>query len=165
MAIYRAQIAQIGSARPELTEWLTETLGHEISHREAFHTAMVERSVTPCGALAVWSLGGTALGRLMALLGPYGVMVCTAAVERTVHRHLQEQVTFLSGYDDELADLIREIQKEENEHLNYAEARHDPNGLAARALSILVAGATELLIAASTQGSSLGLTGRIKASH
>lgn len=165
MAIYRAQIAQLGGARPELTEWLNETLGHEMGHKEAFRAAMVERSVTPCGALAVWSVGGSMLGRSMALLGPYGVMICTAAVERTVHRHLQEQVAFLSGYDDALADLIREIQKEENDHLNYAEARHNPNSLIARTLSLLVAGATVLLIMASTQGSSVGLTGRIKARH
>lgn len=163
MAIYRAQIAQLGNTRPELTRWLNETLGHEIQHKEAFRAAMEARSVTPCGALAVWSVGGSALGRSMALLGPYGVMICTAAVERTVHRHLQDQVAFLSGYDDRLADLIREIQKEENEHLSYAEAHHDPNGLLAKALSSFVAGATALLIMASTQGSSVGLTDRIKA--
>jgi ubiquinone biosynthesis monooxygenase Coq7 len=165
MAIYRAQIAQLGNNRPDLTKWLQETLGHEVQHKEAFRVAMEERSVTPCGALAVWSIGGSILGRSMALLGPYGVMICTAAVERTVHRHLQDQVAFLSGYDDGLADLIREIQKEENDHLHYAEAHHDPNGLLAKALSSFVAGATALLIMASTQGSSIGLADRIKARH
>jgi ubiquinone biosynthesis monooxygenase Coq7 len=165
MAIYRAQIAQLGHTQPELTKWLSETLGHEIRHREAFRAAMVERSVTPCGALAVWSVGGSVLGRSMALLGPYGVMICTAAVERTVHRHLQDQVAFLSGYDDALAGLIREIQKEENDHLHYAEAHHNPNGLLAKALSSFVAGATALLIMASTQGSSVGLADRINARH
>ena len=162
MAIYRAQIAQLGCTRPELTRWLNETLGHEISHREAFRAAMAERSVTSCGSLAVWSVGGSVLGRSMALLGPYGVMICTAAVERTVHRHLQDQVAFLSGYDDALADLIRMIQKEENDHLRYAEARHNSHGLLAKALSSLVAGATALLIMASTQGSSVGLADRIR---
>ena len=112
IAIYRAQIAQLGGARPELAHWLNETLGHENNHREAFRVAMVERSVMPCGALAVWSVGGSLLGRSMALLGPYGVMICTAAVERTVHRHLEDQIAFLSGYDDALARLIREIQRE-----------------------------------------------------
>lgn len=165
MAIYRAQIAQLGNTRPELSKWLNETLGHEIQHKEAFRAAMEERSVTPCGALAVWSIGGSVLGRSMALLGPYGVMICTAAVERTVHRHLQDQVAFLSGYDDGLADLIREIQKEENDHLRYAEAHHNTDGLLAKALSSFVEGATALLIMASTQGSSFGLTDRIRARH
>jgi ubiquinone biosynthesis monooxygenase Coq7 len=162
MAIYRAQMAQLGNKRPELTRWLNETLTHETNHRERFRAAMADRSVTPCGALAVWSVGGSLLGRSMAMFGPFGVMVCTAAVERTVHRHLNDQVVFLSGYDDALANLIREIQIEENEHLEYAEARHNPAGLFARLLSSLVAGATELLIMASTQGSSIGLSRRIR---
>jgi hypothetical protein len=70
IAIYRAQIAQLGNTRPELTKWLNETLGHEIQHKESFRAAMEERSVTPCGALAVWSVGGSVLGRSTALLGP-----------------------------------------------------------------------------------------------
>jgi ubiquinone biosynthesis monooxygenase Coq7 len=163
IAIYRAQIAQLADREPELAAWLRETLAHEIRHRESFKSVMAERAVSPCGALAVWSIGGSVLGRSMALFGPFGVLICTAAVERTVHRHLQEQVAFLSGYDDALANLILEIQKEENEHLEYAEARHDPEGHLARMLSAFVAGATALLILASTQGSSLGLSRRMRA--
>ncbi|OYU70993.1 MAG: demethoxyubiquinone hydroxylase family protein [Alphaproteobacteria bacterium PA2] len=161
IAIYRAQIAQLGTRSAELTGWLNETLSHEIRHRDAFTAAMKERSVTPCGALAIWGIGGGALGRTMALLGPFGVMICTASVERVVHRHLQEQVAFLAVYDEGLADLIRDIQREENDHLEFAEAHHNPNSLVARALSLAVAGATALLILASTQGSSLGLTARL----
>jgi ubiquinone biosynthesis monooxygenase Coq7 len=78
-------------------------------------------------------------------------------VERTVHGHLDEQIAFLAGRDERLADLIREIQIEEDEHLAFAEARHDPRAFAARLLSAIVAAVTTILIALSTRGDSLRL--------
>ena len=103
------------------------------------------------------SIGGAALGRATALLGPLGIVVCTAAVERTVHGHLDEQIAFLAGRDERLTSLIREIQIEEDEHLAFAEARHDRHALGARLLSAFVSGATTFLIALSTRGNSLRL--------
>jgi ubiquinone biosynthesis monooxygenase Coq7 len=84
-------------------------------------------------------------------------MACTAAVERTVHGHLIEQALLLDGIDPELAALIRSIQVEEDEHLAYAEARHDPATPFAKVVSAIVSGATAALIALSTRGDSLRL--------
>jgi ubiquinone biosynthesis monooxygenase Coq7 len=162
IAIYSAQVARLRTGNPELAHWLQQTLDHEVKHRSAFQTAMQARKVAPCGALAIWSVGGALLGQITGFMGPFGVMVCTAAVERTVHRHLIEQAEFLSGYDDELAATIREIQTEEDEHLGYAEAHHRRDSLVAALLSSIIGGSTELLIYFSTQGSSFGLHRRMQ---
>lgn len=118
---------------------------------------MPTRAAKPCRMMFVWSFGGAALGTLTALCGRTGVFVCTAAVERTVHRHLVEQIAFLEHADPPLAQIVREILVEEDAHLAHAESHHNPDGLFARLLGALVSGATELLIFLSTRGDSLSL--------
>jgi ubiquinone biosynthesis monooxygenase Coq7 len=163
VAIYTAQIAQLGGRDPVLVAWLAETLAHEKRHRAAFLDAMPARTAKPCRALAVWNIGGALLGRLTALLGPLGVMVCTAAVERTVHAHLVDQARFLDRADPALATLVRDIQTEEDDHLAYAEARHDRGAAVARVVAVLVSVATETLIALSTRGDSWRLNRALRA--
>jgi ubiquinone biosynthesis monooxygenase Coq7 len=157
VSIYNAQRAYLADSSSDLQGWLTETLGHEARHRSMFSQAMPSRSAKPCRALGVWSVGGRILGGATALLGKRAVMICTAAVERTVHAHLEEQARFLDRYDPELAAIIRAVKVDEDEHLAYAEARHDRRTLPARALSFVIAIATETLIAISTRGDSLSL--------
>jgi ubiquinone biosynthesis monooxygenase Coq7 len=100
---------------------------------------------------------------MTAILGRRGVIVCTAAVERTVHRHLAEQIAYVSGRDEELADGIRKVQVEENEHLAFAEARHDPRALLARLLSGPISAITEVLMFLATRGDSLRLNAALRA--
>src|SRR5262245_13732402 len=102
MAIYSAQLSHARRKYPDLVPWLEETLRHETRHRSAFRGAMDQRGVTPCGALAIWSVGGSILGAATAAFGRTGVYVCTAAVERTVRRHLEEQATYLDTADTSL---------------------------------------------------------------
>lgn len=52
---------------------------------------------------------------------------------------------------------MRDILIEEDAHLAHAEAHHNARGLFARALSAIVAAATETLIFLSTRGDSLRL--------
>ncbi len=155
--IYSAQLARARRAFPDLAPWLEETLGHELRHRARFRDAMPARGAKPCRMMFVWSFGGAMLGAITALLGRTGVYVCTAAVERTVHRHLIEQAAFLDRNDAELAALVRDILVEEDAHLAAAETGHDASKMLPRALSMLVAGATETLIFLSTRGDSLRL--------
>jgi ubiquinone biosynthesis monooxygenase Coq7 len=164
ISIYSAQLAHLGARHTDLRTWLEETLAHERAHREAFRGSMQDRHVTPCGALAVWSVGGWVLGCLTALLGRRGVMACTAAVERAVHGHLEEQIAFLLHTDPTLAALVQEIQKEEMEHLSYAEDRIPPGSITARLVEPLIAVCTNALIALSTQGVSLTLNGELRRS-
>ena len=157
VAIYSAQIARLSKSNPALGDWLAETLTHEQDHRAVFREAMPARSAKPCRAMWIWGIGGAWLGHLTAMLGASAVMACTAAVERTVHGHLLEQARFLDPIDPELAALVRLIQVEEDEHLAYAEARHDGATLSAKVVSGVVSASTEVLIALSTRGDSLRL--------
>lgn len=157
MAIYSAQLNRARRSYPDLVPWLEETLGHETRHRAAFRLAMKARDVTPCGALTIWSVGGSVLGAATAAFGRTGIYVCTAAVERTVRRHLVEQAAYLDVTDPSLAALVRDILIEEDQHLHHADIRHNRNGIGARALGAAVAAATEILIWLSTQGATLAL--------
>lgn len=157
VSIYEAQLAQIGNRDAELVRWLEATLAHEKDHRAAFREAMPSRSAKPCRALGVWSVGGWVLGRASALMGRTGVLACTAAVERTVHVHLQEQIAFLGTNDPALSQVVEDIQRDELDHLAYAETNLPPNSLLARVLSPIIAATTEALIALSTRGDSFRL--------
>jgi 3-demethoxyubiquinol 3-hydroxylase len=163
IAIYGAQISRAKSRYPDLLPWLEETLGHEKKHRDAFLALMSARAVTPCPVAGIWSAGGAVLGFVTALFGRFGVVVCTAAVERTVHKHLIEQIAYLEGRDDALADGIRQVQVEEDAHLAFAEANHDPSSLFARFLSMAVEVVTEILIWLATRGDSARLGAVLRA--
>lgn len=157
IAIYGAQISRAKSRYPDLLPWLEETLGHEKKHRDTFLALMSARAITPCPVAGIWSVGGALLGFVTALFGRFGVVVCTAAVERTVHKHLVEQIAYLKGRDDALADGIRQVQVEEDAHLAFAQANHDPRSPFARFLSVLVEVVTEILIWLATRGDSARL--------
>jgi ubiquinone biosynthesis monooxygenase Coq7 len=163
VSIYTAQIARIGASHPELHAWLSDTVGHERAHRSAFAEAMPSRAAKPCRALGVWSLGGWALGSITALLGRTGVLACTAAVERTVHGHLQEQIAFLGRRDKELAALVELILREELSHLAFAEANLVSGSKLTPLFSTVIAFATEVLIAISTRGDSIRLRRTLRA--
>ena len=163
IAIYGAQISRAKSRYPDLLPWLEETLGHEKKHRDTFLALMSTRAVTPCPVAGIWSAGGSVLGFVTALFGRRGVVVCTAAVERTVHKHMVEQIVYLQGRDDALADGIRQVQVEEDAHLAFAEANHDPRAPFARFLSALVAVVTEILIWLATRGDSVRLGAVLRA--
>jgi ubiquinone biosynthesis monooxygenase Coq7 len=157
VAIYSAQLSNARRFHPDLVPWLEETLSHEQRHRSLFREAMPARAAKPCRMMFVWSFGGTFLGALTAACGQTGVYVCTAAVERTVRRHLVEQIAYLDRADPPLGLLVRTILVEEDAHLAHAEAYQTANNLLAHALRVLVSAATEMLIFLSTRGDSLRL--------
>lgn len=151
--IYGAQIALARNGVAHRA-FLTETIAHERVHCRRFRELMPSRGTRPCGALPLWGLGGSVLGALTAILGTNAVMICTEAVERTVHRHLNGQLVWLGAMDLELSEVIAAIQVEELGHLRHAIDAQNPKGKGARVLDALVAGATELLIWLSTYGAS-----------
>ncbi|WP_370337992.1 demethoxyubiquinone hydroxylase family protein [Parvularcula marina] len=162
VAIYSAQLARAKHAYPDLSPWLAETLNHEKEHRQRFFEAMPSRKAKPCRALSVWSIGGKLLGSFTALFGRSGIYICTAAVERTVHQHLEEQSEFLRRIDTPLAAIVNDIRAQEIEHLTYAEDRHNSTSLNARLLSAVIGAATECLILVSTRGDSFRLRSTLR---
>ena len=157
--IYGAQIAVARRRWPSLAPELQALLAHEREHVVTFLALMPERGTRPCGAMFLWGVGGTALGLATALLGRTAVLVCTEAVERTVHRHLDEQLEWLGGRDPELSAAIAAIQTQEEGHLAWAAERRPPPTAATRALERAVEAVVEALIWLSTQGES----GRLRA--
>jgi len=162
VSIYQAQLRGLDKADAELHAWLTETLNHERRHRTAFRDAMPLRGAKPCRALVIWKSGGSVLGWLSSAFGRVGVLVCTQAVEETVHRHLLEQISFLDRVDPELANVVRDILKEEVDHLLYARDRLSQRSRVLRMARALVGVATEALIAVSTRGDSFRLRRDLK---
>lgn len=157
ISIYSAQIKHLRAVDPETRLWLSETLAHEISHRQKFSEAMPSRMAKPCRALVVWSVGGKILGTITALLGQSAVMACTVAVERTVHGHLIDQINFLRSHDSELAGTVEAILEEELGHLSHAEAAVGSDELISGLIGPIVVAATEIMIAISTRGDALRL--------
>lgn len=150
--IYRAQIAVARLLYPAVAAFLEETVAHEVRHAARFRGLMPARATRPCGATPLWGLGGTALGLLTGLMGPNAMMICTEAVERTVHTHLGRQIDWLGGRDAELVRVIAEIRDEEVGHHDRARARKTADGRLLLALDGFVAALTRALIWCSTYG-------------
>ena len=152
--IYGAQIAVAQRLFPAIVLTLVQMRNDEIEHCRLFRSAMLERSARPCRVMALWSLGGFALGAVTALMGQRMVWICTEAVESTVHRHLQDQLRFLTDRDPQLHALILSIQEQELAHLHEAERRQtSPGPLRAVALPI-IGFLTDVMIWLSTWGDS-----------
>ena len=152
--IYSAQIAVASRLWPDVVPALAEMLDHEKRHCAAFRSAMPARGSRPCRVMSLWSLGGSLLGYLTALMGRQGIWACTAAVELTVHRHLDEQLQFLQGRDQELHTTILSIREEELAHLHHAEGQLDAPTRSRRALRAMISATTDVLIWLSTWGDS-----------
>jgi ubiquinone biosynthesis monooxygenase Coq7 len=160
--IYSRQI-QIARWRcPELLPRLIETLGHERSHKERFRALMPDRDAKPCRMMWVWGVGGAVLGALTGLLGARAVYACTDAVERTVHRHLADQMRHAESVDDQLHAALIVIDAEEREHLDWAAQGLGERRTLDRILHAAIGAATELLIWISTRGDSSRLAKELR---
>lgn len=99
-----------------------------------------------------WSWGGWLLGFVTALMGPQGVWACTAAVEKAVHRHLDDQLFFLKRRDFALYAIIGDIREEELSHLHHAEQNLTAYGPWMRGPRSAIGAATDTLIWLSSWG-------------
>ncbi|MDC9833437.1 demethoxyubiquinone hydroxylase family protein [Rhizobium binxianense] len=152
--IYRAQIWMARRLFPDIVPALCDMRNDEIEHCRLFRDAMPSRHAKPCRVMAFWSLGGYLLGFLTALGGRNMVWICTAPVESTVHRHLEDQLASLETRDPQLHGLIASIQEEELAHLSEAEKNQTRHGVSYALLLPIVAALTDLMIWLSTWGDS-----------
>lgn len=152
--IYSAQISVSAWRYPEVVPVLAEMLEHEKKHCEAFFAAMAPRHSRPCRVMPFWSYGGWLLGFITAMFGRQAIWVCTAAVEEAVHRHLDDQLEFLTTRDTELHGIISAIRVEELSHLHHVEAQIVSTAVPYRLLRRLISVVTDALIWLSTWGDS-----------
>lgn len=157
--IYRVQRLISRLRAPDLLPFLAEALTHEREHQARFRALMPDRQSKPCRMMWIWSVGGGLLGVVSALLGREAILACTAAVERTVHRHLEDQLKWAADNDPELHHTIRDIQIDELAHLEFAVTQRRTAGLAW--FDNLICGLTEALIWVSTRGDSHRLASQI----
>jgi 3-demethoxyubiquinol 3-hydroxylase len=120
ICIYQSQLAISRLLHPSCVEPLTEMLGHERQHYQRFDSILKARGIRHCHALALWALGGWLLGGFTALLGRRAIWVCTAAIENTVNAHLEHQVAFLRGKDEEILAAVEAIRRDEEAHEHHA---------------------------------------------
>jgi len=165
--IYTAQIAIARRLWPDVVPALDKMRADEIDHCAKFFAAMPARRSRPCRVMQLWSLGGYVLGAATALAGRRTIWICTAAVEETVHRHLDEQMHFLSPRDPGLHGVIASIRDEELAHLAHAETQlaAAPRSRSARALHHGIATVTEVLIWLSTWGDSTRMARALRAAR
>lgn len=152
--IYGAQIAVAQWLFPDIVPSLEDMRDDEIDHCRLFREAMPSRSAKPCRVMSLWSLGGYILGFLTALGGRNAVWICTEAVESTVHRHLEDQLTFPASRDQDLHALIASIQEQELAHLHEAENNQKRRGLLHAVLLPVIGRIADLMIWLSTWGDS-----------
>lgn len=162
--IYGAQIA-LSPRASDLRPFLVETQGHEREHLRRFQNLMPDRATRPCGVAPLWALGGAVLGAATGLMGRNAVLICTEAVERTVHRHLADQLVWLAKRDPEVFATVEDIQIEELSHLAYARSSQVPAGAWAKVLNAAVAITTDILIWASTYGASARMARDLRSSQ
>ena len=162
--IYEGQLIWARSRAVDLLPWLDRILQDEQRHRDAFARLMRERGIIPCRVLPAWGLGGWLLGFATGALGRSAILVATIAIERSVHRHMNDQLTWLAERDRDVSTEIRAIAVEENEHLESARASGPLVSGTMRALDVIVAAATEALIWISTYGVSARIARRISRS-
>lgn len=156
--IYGAQIAIARWRAPSLVPVLIEAREDEIGHRDFFAGELDKRGLVPCHMLSFWWTGGMILGIATALLGRDAILTCTEAVERTVHRHMDEQIRWLATHDADLAAGIAAIRDQEVEHLAEAQGA---GGRRPRWLDVPIAAATDALVWVSTYGASARLARRL----
>jgi ubiquinone biosynthesis monooxygenase Coq7 len=161
--IYTAQIGVSARRYPDVVPALADMLQHEKKHCAAFFAAMPQRQSRPCRIMSLWSWGGWLLGFATALMGRQAIWVCTAAVEAAVHRHLDDQLAFLSDRDAELHGIIVGIREEELSHLHHAESQITAFGPGGRLLRRLISDLTDALIWLSTWGDSTRMSGDLRA--
>jgi 3-demethoxyubiquinol 3-hydroxylase len=162
--IYSAQIAIARRLYPELVPTLQGMLDHEIEHRAVFAAAMPSRNARPCRVMALWALGGSLLGLVTALIGRDAIWTTTAAVEAAVHRHLDDQLHFLSSRDLILHQAIADIREEELSHLRAAEANISREASVLSVLRPTISAVTDALIWLSTWGDSTRMARDLEAS-
>jgi ubiquinone biosynthesis monooxygenase Coq7 len=125
---------------------LIEFRAHERKHRAIFLAELRRRGQRRCRSYWLCGIGGYVLGLLTALCGRAAIAATTAAVEKVVLRHLEQQLAALGDSDPPASEAISTIVAEEQEHHDRSEALAQAGGFWPRILTPVVTVSTELVI-------------------
>lgn len=146
VCIYRAQRWFARWRAPEMLPELDHFLEHERGHRARFGKELARRAQRRCRSYFWCGFGGFVLGAVTGIGGRNAIAATTVAIERVVLQHMREQVSELTGVDDEAVRALRQIILEEQEHHDLSAARLEPRGLWPKIIHPLVGASTHLVI-------------------
>jgi ubiquinone biosynthesis monooxygenase Coq7 len=146
ICIYTAQIHIARLTAPAIVAELVEFRSHEVRHRSIFLAELQRRGRPRCRSYWLCGIGGYFLGLITAICGRSAIAATTAAVEKVVLRHLQQQLVAL-GTSDPLATVaITAIVAEEQEHHDRSEALAKAGKFWPKVVAPVVTASTEFVI-------------------
>ncbi len=144
--IYRGQILVCRWRDKPSVPMLEEFLRHEMTHRAIFAGELNRRKVRRCRSYGLCGLGGYVLGVVTGLLGSSAVAATTAAVEKVVLRHLNDQLSYLRDTDERAYQAVSSIIADEKAHHDWARTSDTPSRFWMATLEPIVSMSTESVI-------------------
>ena len=146
ICIYTAQRWFARWRAPSMVAELDHFLQHERRHRDIFHAELQARGRKRCKSFHLCGLGGLFLGAVTGLAGKRAIAATTVAIERTVLRHMEEQLTALQTTDPNAHRAIETVIADEQEHHDQSQCHLPPGSLWMKIIDPLVAGSTATVI-------------------
>jgi ubiquinone biosynthesis monooxygenase Coq7 len=146
ICIYTAQIHVARWTARSMVPELVEFRSHELRHRSIFLAELQRRNRPRCRSYWLCGAGGYLLGFVMAICGRSAIAATTAAVEKVVLRHLQQQLTALGTSDPQATVAISAIISDEQEHHDRADTHAKAGWFWPKVISPIVTASTEFVI-------------------
>jgi ubiquinone biosynthesis monooxygenase Coq7 len=146
ICIYTAQIHIARLTTPAIVGELVEFRSHEIRHRSIFLAELQRRGRPRCRSYWLCGIGGYCLGLITAIFGRSAIAATTAAVEKVVLRHLQQQLDALGVSDPLATAAITAIVAEEQQHHDRSEELAKAGWFWPKVLAPVVTASTEFVI-------------------
>ena len=146
ICIYTAQIHIARLTAPALVEELVEFRTHELRHRSIFLAELQRRGRPRCRSYWLCGTGGYFLGLITAICGRSAIAATTAAVEKVVLRHLQQQLAALGASDPRATSAISAIVEDEQHHHDRSEALAKTGWFWPKVIAPVVTVSTEFVI-------------------
>ncbi|WP_082507598.1 demethoxyubiquinone hydroxylase family protein [Duganella sp. Root336D2] len=144
--IYAGQIFLARLTAPSMVAELIEFKSHEERHRAIFWAELQRRNRPRCKSFWLCGVGGFVLGAITGAFGRRAIAATTVAVERVVLRHLDQQLSLLSGKDQMATQAIASIVTEERQHHDQSATHIAFDRFWSRILSPIVSASTETVI-------------------
>ena len=144
--IYSGQIIMARFTARAMVDELQEFRLHEQRHRTIFGAELQRRGRRRCRSYWLCGIGGYFLGLITATCGRSAIAATTAAVEKVVLHHLQQQLVALGTSDPLATAAIAAIVAEEQQHHDRSEELAKAGWFWPKVLAPVVTASTEFVI-------------------